>query len=86
MQDAIARARKTPNVAIAWASTREVLKVIEADAMGCHIITAPADVLEKLPATQNPAELSLSAMKAFCDDALAAGLTLAIPGKMHAAE
>ena len=88
MQDAIARARKTPNVAIIWASTREVFNVVEADAMGCHIITAPADVLKKLPAlgTQSPAELSLSAVKAFRDDALAAGLTLDIPGKMHAAE
>ena len=88
MQDAIARARKTPNVAIIWASTREAFNVVEADAMGCHIITAPADVLKKLPAlgTQSPAELSLSAVKAFRDDALAAGLTLDIPGKMHAAE
>jgi transaldolase len=88
MQDAIARARKTPNVAIIWASTREIFNVVEADAMGCHIITAPADVLKKLPGlgTQSPAELSLSAVKAFRDDAVAAGLTLDIPGKMHAAE
>jgi hypothetical protein len=28
----------------------EVFNVIEADAVGCHIITAPADVLKKLPA------------------------------------
>src|SRR3954463_4854969 len=83
MQDAIARARKTPNVGIIWASTREVFNVIEADAMGCHIITAPADVLKKLSAigTQTAAELSLSAVKAFRDDALAVGLTLDIPGK-----
>ena len=45
------RARgKTPNVEIIWASTREVFNVVEADEMGCHIITAPADVLKKLPA------------------------------------
>src|ERR1700756_2369534 len=88
MQDAVARARQTPNVEIIWASTREVFNVVEADAMGCHIITAPADVLKKLPAlgSQTPAELSLSAVKAFRDDALAAGLTLDMPGKMHAAE
>ena len=43
-------ARKTPNVEIIWASTREVFNVVEADEMGCHIITAPADVLKKLPA------------------------------------
>ncbi|MEX2036786.1 MAG: transaldolase family protein [Xanthobacteraceae bacterium] len=78
MQDAIARARRTPNVEIIWASTREVFNVVEADAMGCHIITAPADVLQKLPAlgSKTPAELSLAAVRAFRDDAVAAGLTL----------
>jgi transaldolase len=50
MQEAVARARQTPNVEIIWASTREVFNVVEADMMGCHIITAPADVLKKLPA------------------------------------
>ena len=46
--------------------------------MGCHIITAPADILKKLTAlgTRSAAELSLDAVKAFRDDALAAGLTL----------
>jgi transaldolase len=78
MQDAIARARKTPNVEIIWASTREAFNVVEADAMGCHIITAPADILKKLPAlgTQSAAELSLGAVKAFREDAISAGLTL----------
>jgi transaldolase len=80
MQDAVARARKTTNVEIIWASTREVFNVVEADDMGCHIITAPADILKKLPAlgTQSGAELSLAAVKAFRDDALAAGLSLAV--------
>jgi len=88
MQDAVDRARRTPNVEIIWASTREVYNVVEADSMRCHIITAPADVLKKLPAlgTQTPAELSLSAVKAFREDALAAGLTLDVPGKAQAAE
>jgi transaldolase len=40
--------RKTKNVEIVWASTREVFNVIEADSMGCHIITAPPDILQKL--------------------------------------
>jgi transaldolase len=80
MQDAVARANATKNVEIIWASTREVFNVVEADAMGCHIITAPADILKKLPAlgTQNGAELSLAAVKAFREDALAAGLSLPI--------
>ena len=80
MQDAVARARNTANVEIIWASTREVFNIVEADRMACHIITAPADVLKKLPAlgSRNPAELSLDAVKAFRDDALAAGLTLKV--------
>jgi transaldolase len=86
MQDAIARARKTANVEIIWASTREAFNVVEADQMGCHIITAPADVLKKLPSlgTQTAAELSLSAVKAFREDAIAAGLRLAVPASRAA--
>jgi transaldolase len=88
MQDAVARARQTANVEIIWASTREVFNVVEADAMGCHIITAPADVLKKLPAlgSMSASELSLSAVRAFRDDALAAGLALDMAGRQHAAE
>jgi transaldolase len=86
MQDAIARARTTHNVEIIWASTREVFNVVEADAMGCHIITAPADVLKKLPAlgTKTAAELSLVAVKSFRDDAIMAGLQLPLPASRAA--
>jgi transaldolase len=88
MVDAVARARSTKNVEIIWASTREVFNVVEADSIGCHIITAPADILKKLPAlgTRTGAELSLDAVRAFRDDALAAGLTLPIPGASEAAK
>jgi transaldolase len=87
MRDAIARARQTTNVEIIWASTREVFNVVEADEMRCHIITAPAAVLKKLPplGTKAPAELSLDAVKAFRDDAVAVGLTLTVAAA-HAAE
>jgi transaldolase len=88
MKDAVARARQTANVEIIWASTREVFNVIEGDEIGCHIITAPADILKKLPAlgTKSGAELSLDGVKAFRDDALAAGLVLRLPGASQAAE
>ena len=80
VQDAVARARQTKTVEIIWASTREVFNVVEAEMMGCHIITAPADILKKLPAlgTKTGTELSLGAVKAFREDALAAGLTLTV--------
>ena len=59
-------------------TTREVFNVIEADEMRCHIITAPAAVLKKLPSlgTKTAADLSLDAVKAFREDAVSAGLTL----------
>lgn len=86
MQDAVARARATKTIEIIWASTREVYNVVEADDMGCHIITAPADVLKKLTAlgTKTPSELSLGAVQAFREDALAAGLKLAVPASRAA--
>ena len=88
MQAAVAAARATPNVEIIWASTREVFNVIEADEMGCHIITAPADVLKKLPAigSKTGAELSLDAVRLFREDAIAAGLTLNAASAVRAAE
>jgi transaldolase len=86
MQDAVARSRQTKNVEIIWASTREVFNVVEADAMGCQIITAPADVLKKLPllGTKSGAELSLGAVQAFREDAIAAGLRLDVPASRAA--
>jgi len=86
MQDAIARARSTDNVEIIWASTREVFNVVEADMMGCHIITAPADILKKLPeiGTKSGEALSLEAVQAFRKDAIAAGLSL--PMRQRAAQ
>ena len=88
MRDAVARARRTPNVEIIWASTREAFNVFEADEMGCHIITAPADILKKLPAfgSKSGADLSLDAVKAFRADAIAAGLTLTLAPHADAAE
>jgi transaldolase len=86
MQDAVTRSRQTKNVEIIWASTREVFNVVEADAMGCQIITAPADVLKKLPSlgTKSGAELSLGAVQAFREDAVAAGLRLDVPASRAA--
>ncbi len=60
--------------------TKDIVNVIEAEEMGCHIITAPADILNKLHAlgTKSAADLSLDAVKALREDALAAGLSLAV--------
>jgi transaldolase len=86
MRDAVARARQTGNVEIIWASTREVFNVIEANEIECHIITAPAAVLKKLPSlgTITASELSLDPVKAFREDAVAAGLLLPVAAQRAA--
>ena len=38
-----------PNARLLWASPREVLNIFQADEAGCHIVTATADILTKLP-------------------------------------
>ncbi len=84
---AVCEARATKQVEVIWASTREVWNVIEADRMGCHIITAPADILKKLTAlgSKTAEDLSLDGVKAFRDDTLAAGLTLKTVGQRRTA-
>src|SRR5260370_20989683 len=66
MQEAVARARQTPNAEIICASIREVFNVVVTSMMARHIITAPADVLKKLPApgTATAADRSLGAVQA----------------------
>ena len=36
------------NVEILWASTREPYNYIQAKQLGCHIITAPPSIIEKI--------------------------------------
>lgn len=60
-----------------WASPRELLNVFQADAIGCHIITATSDILNKLALIQKDlTEYSLETVKMFRRDALSSGFTL----------
>jgi len=66
-----------PRAEIIWASPRELLNVFQADAVGCHIITATADVLGKLKLVgKDLTEFSLDTVKMFRDDAVAAGYSI----------
>ncbi|QCI63134.1 transaldolase [Phreatobacter stygius] len=79
MKYAVGLARGTDTIEVIWASTREVWNVLEADRIGCHIITAPADILKKLEGLgRAPEDISLDTVKGFRTDALAAGLTLQV--------
>jgi transaldolase len=44
----IALAKKFKNVEILWASVREPYNFLQARQLGCHIITAPPEIIEKI--------------------------------------
>lgn len=66
-----------PNLELIWASPRELLNILQADAIGCHIITVTNDILKKLPLLgKDLHEYSLDTVKMFHQDALKSGFTL----------
>ena len=67
-----------PKAELLWASVREVLNIIEADACGCDIVTVPHDILNKaLKLVGMDLEaLSLDTVKMFAQDAEKAGFKL----------
>jgi transaldolase len=77
MREAVSIVRAKPLALLLWASPRELLNVIQADACGCDIITITSDLLKKLATVGRPLEeVSLDTVKMFYDDARSAGYTL----------
>lgn len=66
-----------PGMELIWASPRELLNVFQADAIGCHIITATPDILKKLSLRgKDLHDYSLETVQMFFDDARKSGFTL----------
>ena len=60
-----------------WASPRELLNIIQANDIGCHVITVTNDIIKKLKTIgYNLDDYSLDTVKMFYDDAKKAGYTL----------
>ena len=77
MKDALVILQSAPNAELLWASPREVLNIYQADAIGCDIITATNDLLQKLAlAGKDLAEYSLETVRMFYNDAQKAGYEL----------
>jgi transaldolase len=77
MTEALAIMRPHSTQQLIWASPRELLNVIQADAIGCHVITVTNDILKKLNLLgKDLTEYSLDTVKMFESDARAAGYTL----------
>jgi transaldolase len=77
MAAAVEILRLAPNAELVWASPRELLNIYQADAVGCHIITAITDVLKKIPLIgKDLSDFSLDTVKMFYNDARQAGYRL----------
>jgi transaldolase len=66
-----------PRSELIWASPREILNVVQADEVGCHVITITPDLLAKLDSLgKDLDQFSLETVQMFRRDALAAGFSL----------
>jgi len=74
MKESYEIVKSSEKVELLWASSRELLNIIQADECGCHIITVTNDLLKKLKMVgKDLKELSLDTVKMFYNDAVSAG-------------
>jgi transaldolase len=77
MAAALELVRQLPLAELIWASPREVLNVMHAEAAGCDIITMTNDLLAKVPSFgKDLATFSLETVRMFREDALKSGYEL----------
>ncbi|MDR4493581.1 MAG: transaldolase [Nitrospirales bacterium] len=77
MKKALLALQAKSKAELLWASPREVLNIVQASDVGCHIITATNDILMKLSLFgKDHTEYSLETVKMFYKDASAAGFTI----------
>jgi transaldolase len=77
MAQAVQIIADAPRAELIWASPREILNLVQADQVGCHIITVTHDLLKKLDCLGHGLEqYSLETVRMFRSDAMAAGFTL----------
>jgi len=77
MRDAVDLVRVHPDMELIWASPRELLNLIQADQIGCHIITMTHDLLQKVHLLDRDLDdFSLETVRMFHDDASKSGFLL----------
>jgi len=77
MAQAVRMLERHRQIELIWASPRELLNIFQANAVGCHIITATTDVLKKLPLVDKDlAQYSLETVEMFANDAAQSGFVL----------
>ncbi|WP_219968281.1 transaldolase [Methanospirillum stamsii] len=77
MSEAKAFLNSKPKTELLWASTRELLNLVQAESCGCDIITITNDILKKIPQLgKDLNQLSLETVQMFYDDALSSGFRI----------
>ncbi|MEQ8786732.1 MAG: transaldolase [Pirellulaceae bacterium] len=77
MRESVNLLSALPKAELIWASPRELYNVVQADEVGCHIITATNDILKKLPLLgKDLDDYSLETVEMFYRDATAAGFEI----------
>ena len=77
MKECLKEIKINPKSELLWASPRELLNVIQADQIGCHIITVTKDIIKKLQFISYDLEkYSLDTVKMFYNDAVDAGFKI----------
>lgn len=77
MREALEIMSAAPRAECIWASPREVFNYVQAQSIGCHIITMTHDLLRKLDGLgKDLDQFSLETVQMFRRDATAAGYTL----------
>jgi transaldolase len=77
MRDALGVLAPNPSLELLWASPREILNVVQADEIGCHIITVTHALLGKLAGLgRGLDDVSLDTVRMFHDDARQSGFLL----------
>ncbi|MBF0280864.1 MAG: transaldolase [SAR324 cluster bacterium] len=77
MQAALEIMKLAPQAELLWASPRELINIFQAEAIGCHILTATNSLIEKLDLVgKDLSEYSLETVQMFYKDASSAGFQL----------
>jgi transaldolase len=77
MKEAVDLLKPYPLLELIWASPRELFNIVQADSIGCHIITATNDILKRIPTLgKDLNEFSLDTVKMFYNDARSAGFSI----------
>jgi transaldolase len=77
MKESLRIMKNHSNVKLIWASPRELLNIIQANEIGCHIITATSDILSKLNLLgKDLSEYSIETVNMFRNDAIASGYSI----------